>query len=127
MAIASFRAGETISAGNAVYVGASGLLYKANATNTVQASVAGLALDGGTSSSLIRVDTDSVYTQASGLTPGELRYLSITTSGAVVNYATWATEFAARAADAYLVRVGRAVTTSGLAIEIDTPTLVVYT
>ena len=127
MAIASFRAGETIAAGDAVYIASNSLIYKASALNTTQASVGGLAIDSGSSGDLIRVNTDNVYTGLTGLTPGEFRYLSVATSGALVDYSTWSTEFAALAADAYITTVGRAVTSTSLDIQISTPTLVVYT
>lgn len=127
MAIASFKAGETIAAGNAVYIDSNSLIYKASALNTTQASVGGLAIDSGVAGDLIRVNTDSVYTGLTGLTPGEFQYLSVATSGALVDYPTWATEFASLAADAYITTVGRAVTPTSLDIQISTPSLVVYT
>jgi hypothetical protein len=55
MAIASLRAGETISAGDAVFVSSNGLVYKAAADTKAKASVAGVAVDGGSSGSLIRI------------------------------------------------------------------------
>jgi hypothetical protein len=127
MAIASFRAGETIAAGDAVYVGSNSLIYKASALNTAQASVGGLAIDSGAAGDLIRVNTDSVYSGLTGLIPGEFQYLSVSTSGALVDYSTWATEFATLSADAYITTIGRAVTPTSLDIQISTPTLVVYT
>ena len=126
MAIASFRAGETIAAGDAVYVGSNGLIYKASALNTTQASVGGIAIDGGVVGDLIRVNADGVYPGLSGMTPGEYRYLSVSTSGAIVDYPTWTSEFAALASDAYLTTIGRSVTSTDLQVELSTPTLVVY-
>lgn len=125
MAIASFRAGETISAGDAIYVGSNGLVYKASGLNVTQASVGGLAIDSGSSGALIRVNVDSLYESLSGLTPGEYQYLSITTSGALVDYATWNTQLAAISADGYLTNVGRATNTTSVAVEIQPPVLVV--
>jgi len=127
MAISSFRAGETIAAGNAVYIDSNSLIYKASALNTAQASVGGLAIDSGAAGDLIRVNTDSVYSSLTGLIPGEFQYLSVSTSGALVDYSTWATEFATLSADAYITTIGRAVTPTSLDIQISTPTLVVYT
>jgi hypothetical protein len=124
MAIASFRAGEAVSAGNAIYVGSNGLIYKASAFNATQASVAGVAIDNGTTGDLIRVDVDGLYTGLSGLTAGEYQYLSVTTSGALVDYATWSAELATVSTDAYLTNVGRATSSTQLAVEIDPPTLV---
>jgi len=125
MAIASFRAGETIAAGDAVYVGSNGLIYKASALNTTQASVGGIAIDGGATGTLIRVNADSLYEDLSGLTPGEYQYLSITTSGALVDYAAWSAELASVSVDAYITNVGRATSSTQLAVEINPPTLVV--
>lgn len=122
MAITSFIAGEAISAGNAVYVNPSGFLYKAIATNKDQAAVIGLAVDTATSSNLVRVVTDTVYTSASTFTPGDFQYLSIATSGAVVPYSTWETELTAVAASgAFLTNVGRALTTTNIEVEIQKP------
>jgi hypothetical protein len=44
MAIASFKAGEGISAGDAVFVSSAGLVFKALADTKDNASVAGIAL-----------------------------------------------------------------------------------
>lgn len=125
MAIASFRAGETIAASDAVYVGSNSLIYKASALNTTQASVGGIAIDGGSVGALIRVNTDSIYEGLSGLTPGEHQYLSITTSGALVNYAAWAAEFETVSVDAYVTNVGRAASTTQLEVEVTPPSLVI--
>jgi hypothetical protein len=125
MAIASFIAGEPISAGQAIYVSSAGLIYKASALTSDQASVAGIAIDAGAFGDLIRVNTDSLYTGYSGLTPGELQYLSITASGQLVNYTTWETQLSNSAIDAYLELVGRAVSTSGISVEISKPQYIV--
>lgn len=125
MAIASFRAGETIAAGDAVYVSSNSLIYKASALNITQASVGGIAIDGGSVGALIRVNIDSIYEGLSGLTPGEYQYLSVTTSGALVDYATWAAEFATVSGDAYITNVGRAASATQLEVEITPPSLVV--
>lgn len=125
MALASFIAGEAISAGNAVYVEANGLLYKASSLNQTQSSVVGVAIEAGSLNSLVRVNTDNIYTGYSGLNPGEYRYLSILNSGQLVTYSGWAAELATISADVYLEIVGRAVTTSGVEIETSTPLYVV--
>jgi hypothetical protein len=125
MAIASFRAGETIAAGNAVYVGGYGSIYKASALNTTQASVVGIAIDGGTAGSLIRVNTDGVYPNASGLVPGEYQYLSVTTSGALVTYPAWVAELATVTVDGYLTNVGRATSTTQISVEPEPPRYIV--
>lgn len=125
MAIASFLAGETISAGQAVYVSSAGLVYKAVAQTSEQASVAGVAIDSGGFGDLVRVNLDALYTDYTGLTPGDLQYLSIVNSGQLVDYSTWETELSTVSVDAYLSVVGRAVTTSGVSVEIKRPQYVV--
>lgn len=125
MALASFIAGEAISAGNAVYVQANGLLYKASSLNKTQASVIGVAVEAGSLGSLVRVNTDNIYTGYNGLNPGEYVYLSVLNSGQLVSYSGWAAELATISGNVYLETVGRAVTTSGIEVETSTPLYVV--
>lgn len=126
MSLASFIAGESISAGNAVYVDASGFLYKAIATNQLQASVIGVSLDTSQQNNLVRVATDFIYSSSSSLTPGELRYLSVSTSGNVVPYSTWQTELnASTLSGAFLTRVGRSLTSTDIDIEVQKPIYVI--
>jgi hypothetical protein len=125
MAIASFRAGEAISAGDFVYVSAAGFLYKASAIYQDQASSIGVAIDSGSPGSLIRVNSDALYTSFSGLTPGEYQYLSVTTSGAAVTYSGWEATLSTTAyPGAYLTVLGRAVTTTSVEVEISKPLFV---
>lgn len=122
MAITSFTAGEAISAGNVVYVGSNGFLYKGSSLYFNQASVVGLAIDSGAAGSLIRVNSDAIYPSASGLTPGEYRYVSLLISGAHIPYSTWASDLALTAYDgAYLTVVGRAISASGVEVETSKP------
>lgn len=124
MALLSFVAGETISANNAVYVSSNGLVYKASASTAPQATVAGIALDSGSTGSLIRVNPDRITTTFSGFTPGEYQYLSLT-SGSITQYPSWITALSSSAlAGAYLTRIGRAVSSSGLEVEIGSPLFV---
>lgn len=125
MAVTSFRAGEAISAGQAIYVSSAGLVFKASSVTQDQASVAGIAIDSGAAGDLIRVNSDAIYNSYSGLTPGETQYLSVTTSGQVVNYTTWATQLATVGFNAYQEVIGRAVSSSGVAIELGQPLYVV--
>lgn len=125
MAVTSFRAGEAISAGQAIYVSSAGLVFKASSVTQDQASVAGIAIDSGAAGDLIRVNSDAIYNSYSGLTPGETQYLSVTTSGQVVNYTTWATQLATVGFNVYQEVIGRAVSSSGVAIEIGQPFYVV--
>jgi hypothetical protein len=122
MAITSFIAGEAISAGNVVYISNSGFLYKANAAYQNQSSVVGIAIDSGVSGVLIRVNSDVVYSSASGLTPGEYRYVSLLTSGDNVSYTVFETQLSGTLySGAYLTAVGKAVSTSGIGVEIAKP------
>jgi hypothetical protein len=125
MAITSFRAGESISAGEAVYVSSAGLIYKASSFTQDQASVVGIAVDSASSGELVRVNSDAIYNEYSGLTPGELQYLSITTSGQVVDYATWEAQLATVSVNPYQELIGRAITSSGVAVETGKPRYIV--
>lgn len=125
MAITSFRAGESISAGEAVYVSSAGLIYKASSLTQDQASVVGIAVDSASSGELVRVNSDAIYNEYSGLTPGELQYLSITTSGQVVDYATWEAQLATVSVNPYQELIGRAITSSGVAVETGKPRYIV--
>lgn len=125
MAITSFRAGEAISAGQAVYVSSAGLIFKASSLTQDQASVVGIAIDSGAAGDLLRVNSDAIYSEYSGLTPGDLQYLSITASGQVVNYATWEAQLATVSINPYQELIGRAITSSGVAVETGKPRYIV--
>ena len=126
MALTSFQAGEAISAGNLVFLTSTGFIKKAIATVKEQASTIGVALDSGIAGDLIRVDTDTVYSNFSALTPGNLQYLSIVSSGGLVDYLNWQTQFnALTASGAFLTQLGRAITTSSMEIEINKPIYVI--
>lgn len=121
MTFAAFQAGETISAGDAVYVSSGSLLFKGDGATLTEASIVGVAVDSGTTGQLIRVNLDSVYEGFSGLTPGEYQYLSFTTPGAVVDYTTWANDLTTVNLNPFLTRVGRAITTDSIEVEISRP------
>lgn len=121
MAIASFRAGEAIAAGEAVYVTPSGFIHKASALNEDQARVVGLALTDGALHDVVQVNTDGVYAAASGLTQNEYQFLSVTTSGVLVDYTTWATDLDQAVTPVYLTNVGRATSSTTLSVEIEPP------
>jgi hypothetical protein len=125
MAITSFRAGEAISAGQAIYVSTTGLIFKASSLTQDQASVVGIAIDSGVTGDLIRVNSDAIYNSYSGLTPGNLQYLSITTSGQLVDYATWAAQLDSVSINPYQEVIGRAITTSGVVVETGKPRYIV--
>jgi hypothetical protein len=121
MAIASFRAGEAIATGEAVYVTASGFIHKASSSNADQARVVGIALTNGALNDVVQVNTDGVYASASGLTQNEYQFLSVTTSGVLVNYTTWATDLESATTPIYLTNVGRATSSTTLSVEIQPP------
>lgn len=124
MALLCFTAGSTIAANDVVYVDVNGLAHKASATTSLQATAAGVAIDGGPAGSLIRINSDGLFANFSGLTPGEYQYVSLT-SGEIATYPTWVTELAASPLPgAYLTRVGTAASTSGLDIEFSRPVFV---
>lgn len=125
MAIASFRAGGSIAAGDAVYVASDGYLHKAIGSKQVNSVGAGIALDTGNIGSLIRVDTDGLYAKASLLNPGSDLYLSPTISGALVASSGFYQQLASSAlGSAYLTKFGRATSTSGFHIELEPPIFV---
>lgn len=122
MAIVSFKAGEDISAGDAVFASSTGLLYKAIATEFENSSVVGIAINGGSAGSLIRVNADSIYDSSSTFVPGVTQYLSLTTSGAYADYESVNSELGLTSYPGiYLSQVGRAVTTSKLEVETSVP------
>jgi hypothetical protein len=125
MAVTSFRAGEAISAGQAVYVSSTGFVFKASSVTQDQASVAGIAIDSGVTGDLIRINSDAIYNSYSGLTPGETQYLSVTTSGQVVNYATWAAQLVTVGFNPYQEVIGRAISSSGVSVELGRPLYVI--
>lgn len=124
MALLSFVAGGSIAANDVVYIESTGLIHKASATTSPQASAAGVALDSGAAGSLIRVNPDGIYGHFSGLTPGEVQYISLT-SGEISTYSSWVTSLASSSLPgAFLARVGTAASTSGLDVEFSRPVFV---
>ena len=126
MAITSFRAGEAISAGDVVFVSASGFLYRSIADQLDQAATIGVAIDGGAQGSLIRVNNDSLYLDATSLVPGQYQYVSLLSSGQYEDYTAWASGFALTSYDAaYLTIVGRATSTTSIEVEVSKPLQIV--
>ena len=123
MAIVSLKAGEAISAGDAVFVSSAGLTFKASAQTFENASVAGVAVNGGVTGDLIRVNSDSVYTSTSAFVAGEIQYLSALASGQYDNYDAVVSGLNASSLEGlYLTEVGRAVTTNKINVERSIPT-----
>lgn len=122
MAIASFRAGGSIAAGDAVYVNTAGFLHKAIGSQLSNSIAAGIALDSGNEGSLIRVDTDGLYARASLLNPGEDLYLSPVISGSLVAASGFYQQLDnSILGSAYLAKFGRATSTSGFTVELEPP------
>lgn len=122
MAITSYKAGEAISAGDVVFVNASGFLYRSIATELNKAATIGVAVDGGSQGSLIRVNNDSLYSNATSLVPGQYQYVSLLSSGQYEDYTAWASGLALTSYDAaYLTIVGRATSTTSLEVEVSKP------
>jgi hypothetical protein len=126
MAIASFAAGENITAGQVVYVNEVGRLFLASSADLTTASVVGIAIDTGSSNTLIRVNVDSLFYGYTGLIPGDRQFLSITNSGQLVSYSGWQQELDVYSDNAYLQYVGRAISTSGVEVELSTPIFMSY-
>lgn len=126
MAIASFYAGEDITAGDAVFVDSNGILFKGIGTDKANASVVGFAIDSVSSGNLTRVDVDAQCTSLSSLTPGVDYFLSLTTSGQIYDYTNWDSDLSlVSASGAFLTRVGKASATTTLNIEIASPIYVI--
>lgn len=106
----TYTAGETLSALKAVYE-VSGVVYKADNTSLVAASVSGISLtaaDAGTSVQILQfgVLQDPVFSFA----PADLVFL--TTDGTISNVAP---------DSGYLTRLGRAINANTLLVIIDSP------
>lgn len=122
MALVSFRAQTSITAGEVVRVSASGFLTKASAVALDSAICAGVAINSAAPLDLVLVNKDSLYTQFSGLTPGNRIYLSLTSGQVYPDYATfYAAASGTTVSGAFLTEVGTAVSTSGVHIEITQP------
>jgi hypothetical protein len=118
MSLVTFRPGENISTGDVVFVGVSGLAFKANAIYSDQASAVGIATTPGTFGSGFRVDTDGVYANYSGLTPSDNQYVALTPSGGIATYSGFVDQLSLSfIPGAYLTVIGRALSASGVSIE----------
>ena len=68
MALVSFRALTSITAGQPVTVGSSGTIYPSSAATLSNAKCIGVALDSASAQGLVRVDKDSIQYIFSGQT-----------------------------------------------------------
>lgn len=125
MAIVTIPAGEAISTGNAVSVLPNGLAYPASAAALATAKVVGLALTSCDAGFSVQLETDSLFNSYPlTLTPGDTLFLSVT-SGSVVNYSDFYTTASSYpSSGVYLVQIGRALSPSGISIEIENPKLI---
>lgn len=127
MGISSFRAGEAISVGDALYVASNGLAYKGIANDQTKAQIVGVAIDAASTGNLARVNNDGVAETSSSFTPGALQYLSLDTAGAYVDYETIAASLpSSPISGVYLATVGRAVSATEIDLEITRPVFVQY-
>jgi hypothetical protein len=125
MALVSFRALTAITAGQPVTVGSSGTIFPSSAANLNNAKCIGIALDSASEQGLVRVDKDSIQYIFSGQTTGNIPYLSIISGTIQASYTDFQTELNSSAlSSAYLVPLGRAVSSSGINIEIGRPVFV---
>jgi hypothetical protein len=126
MAVTIFLTQEAISANDAVTITASGFAALAIASDPERSKVAGIALDSAAEGALVRVNTDAVANTFTGLTPGQPQFLSPTTSGSVVDYTAWETDFnTSVVTGAFLTNIGKAVSSTALDIEIQRPIYVI--
>lgn len=109
----TMTAGETLAAGDFVYISAADTVMKADA-NAVGKAAVGFVLAGITSAATGTVYFEGTNTQLSGLTPGARYYLSATTPGGI------ATAIPSGAAD-IVQSVGVAHSTTALNFEAGVP------
>lgn len=117
-------AGESISLGQAVTVLSNGLSYPASAASYETSKVAGIAKNTCSPGDPVFIDTDGYFSNYPvALTPGDILFLDVT-SGTVSNYINFLINSTAYpSSTVYLARLGQAVTSSGLSIEIEDPVL----
>ena len=108
-------AGENLTAGDAVYLATTtGRAFKATASGTLeQAVVVGFAQSNATTAGSFSIIVSGNLT-TSGLSPGEIYYLSPSTPGAITTTVPTTTS-------QFVVRVGEASSATALAVRIDSP------
>ena len=125
MAIVSLVAGETITAGQAVYINTSGLALRAAADGAdfQSAAVAGVAEDTVTEGQSFRCNVDSVSViPSAAFTPGTALFLHPSNDGELAEYAVFASGVENTAAGGlYLTRIGTALTADRVAVELKRP------
>ena len=115
--VVNLTAGETLTAGNAIYVSqgaadggrTAGRVYKLDATNDNRVDFIGFALDSVSSGSAVRVQVGGGLGGLSGLVDGLPVYASVTTPGGLQTAAP-------TAAGQWIIQVGVATSTTNLVI-----------
>lgn len=116
--------GDNVSANDVVFVNPAGLAFKASALTQNQATAVGVALTAAPAGGQVKIETDSYLATFSGLTPGEMQYVAVS-SGQIANYPTWINSVVSGGyTGAFLTSVGRALTSSGIELERGLPTFI---
>lgn len=125
MATVTVPAGEAVSVGQAVSVLSDGRAYPASAASLATSKVVGVASTANSAGFPVQIETDGTFSNyPATLTPGDSLFLSVT-SGTISNYTDFYTSAASYSSSGiYLVHLGRAVSSSGISIEIENPTFV---
>ena len=125
MAIVSLVAGETITAGQAVYINTSGLALRAQADggDLQLAAVAGVAQDTVNEGESFRCNVDSVSVIPNAtFTPGTALFLHPSDDGELAEYPVFASGVEVTSAvGLYLTRIGTALTADRVAVELKRP------
>ena len=124
MARITLVAGGAVSSNDFVYIDPVGFAHRASALTQPQATVIGVALTSAATGATFTVETDALIPTFSGLTPGDMQYLTVT-SGVVADFSSALGSVVTAGLDGgYLTPVGRAITSSGIEIERGFPTFV---
>jgi len=125
MSLVTFQAGEPVDKFTPVIVSSGGLALKASALGETSALVAGLTISSGTTYSQIRVQTDNIVAEMSGLVPGQPYYLGLSSGTIASGYSSWATSVASTfVSGVYFVPLGVALSSTSLMLEIENPIFV---
>lgn len=122
----SFFAAQDINAGDVVVVlSGTGLIAKASANGSLNDSCIGVALYTTPSGGLTVVNNDEPYIGSSGLIPGEIVYVTLTSGQVAPSYSDWATSISGFSASTVnLISLGRALSVSGFTNQVSRPIVV---
>ncbi len=126
MGLISFRAGQPVTSGTFLRVTASGgFAVPANSELLASATCVGVAINSAEQGGVVVVNKDYIYDGLPGLTPGEPVYLSLTSGQYYSNYAAFNTALqASTLSGMYLTRLGTALATNKLHVEIKPPVFI---